>query len=156
MSKNHLNKTFLPQSYEVHLDSTSPSVDYTGKVRISMRKIRPSKRITLHMGKDLSITNVKCVATNKGQSGEIEFYRHYHHKKLEEMRFYSDKIIYPCQLEIDIDFKSNQPLDTDLLKKIKEIGGHIEITPDNAGLWRNIFPLIDEPSQRISSKIVVS
>jgi hypothetical protein len=105
----------------------------------------PSKRITLSQ-RGLNITKAKIVLLHKKGDQHFDIKRINHIKSFEEVRVHTEQTIYPGNLEISLNFKSNNLSQLDVLDKL---GAWENMS------WRSVFPCLDTPEARKLAKVEV-
>jgi aminopeptidase N len=154
MAKNvkRLYEQFHPENYNLTLFLDPVNLQFSGTVVITGKKVgRPSQRITLHQ-KDLRITSAKAVHKSKNTKEEINIDRINAHSSYDEIRLHSEKLLYPGEYEITLDFTG---------KITKQMTGlypcHFThegkdklllATQFESHHAREVFPCIDEPEAK--------
>jgi hypothetical protein len=103
-------KRDLSKQVNYEITSTDSVVTENGlqtTLNISIKKLRPSKRLTIHLEPSFKVTACKAIRLQKGVETELVFHRQYHHKKLEEFRLYSEETLYPGQYSLMITYLSS-------------------------------------------------
>lgn len=99
-----LFEQFQPKNYDLLLDINKEALTFKGTVMVNGRKVgRPSKRITFHQ-KGLRIIAASIVHHDKKGNNCLSVSRINPHKSLDEIRIHSDRLIYPGEYTITIEF----------------------------------------------------
>jgi hypothetical protein len=102
MPKRDLSKQFLIENTESTTTDLG-SLQET-ELKVSVKKLRPSKRLTIHVSPENKVTSFSAIKTHKGVATDLTFYRSYHHKNLEEFRLYSEEMLYPGQYNLVVTY----------------------------------------------------
>lgn len=150
---NHLK----PSHYDVSIDLNLSKMSFRGRVELKAQVTkRPSNRITLHQ-KDLKIIKAQVFEINNKSMEEVKISRINVHKKFDEVRLHFDKLIYPKEYLIVIDYeaKISESLNgiyPSFYNDKKEI---IIATQFESHFAREAFPCIDEPEAKATFKLTL-
>lgn len=150
-----LYKYLKPSSYDVSIDLNLEKMTFKGSVIISAKVTkRPSNRITLHQ-KDLKILGAKVYFINKGQKEEIPVSRINRHLKYDELRIHFDKLIYPGDYLIMVDYeaKITESLNGIYPSYYNDKKETIIATQFESHYAREAFVCIDEPEAKATFKL---
>ena len=155
MSKKvtRLFEQYNPKHYDLFLNISEDKQSFTGTVSISGRKVgRPSKRITLHQ-KALKITKATMFQKQKDESfEELELSRVNTQDSYDEVRLHSDKLLYPGEYTLTLEFSGNitDNMDGIYPSRFTEDGQDKKLiaTQFESHHAREAFPCIDEPEAK--------
>ncbi len=147
-----LFRQFVPNNYQLTLDIDDDNLTFKGKVVIKGEKVgRPSKRLTFHQ-KDLQITGAKALYSSKTGVKTVDIERINHHKKFEEVRLHSQKLLYPGEYLIELNFEGRitQTMHGIYPCNFKLDNQHKKLiaTQFESHHAREAFPCIDEPEAK--------
>lgn len=147
-----LYEQFRPSHYDLYINPDKSKMIFNGTVKIKGRKIgRPSQRITLH-AKDLTITKIDLVRSDKTGSRKIIVSRMVEHKSYDELRIHTEELLYPGEYQISIEFRGQitKPMNG-LYPCFYQDDNKEEIilaTQFESHHAREVFPCIDEPEAK--------
>jgi puromycin-sensitive aminopeptidase len=155
MSKKvtRLFEQYNPKHYELYLDISEDKQTFSGTVAISGKKVgRPSQRITLHQ-KALKITKATVFQKQKdGSFDELEISRINTQDSYDEVRLHSEKLLYPGEYTITLEFTGNitDNMDGIYPSRFEEDGVEKKLiaTQFESHHAREAFPCIDEPEAK--------
>lgn len=147
-----LYKTFIPSNYNLFLSPSREKLTFHGTVVITGRKVgRPSQRLTFHQN-GLKITSASVIHHSKKGDEPIEIKRINNQKTLHEVRLHSEKMIYPGNYTITMEFEGIITRGmTGLYPCYFTHNGkeHILLaTQFESHHAREVFPCIDEPEAK--------
>lgn len=147
-----LFESFAPTNYQLKLELVPEKKRFSGTVTIKGRKTgRPSKRLTFHQ-KDLKITGASAVRHDKKGDEAISFDRVNTHKAYDELRLHSNKMLFPGEYTITIEFSGRitDPMNGLYPCYFKQDGAEkmLFATQFESHHAREVFPCIDEPEAK--------
>ena len=147
-----LYEQFQPEHYQLDIVPDKDSMKFRGIVTVKGKKTgRPSQRITLHQ-KGLKFTKATVEKHHKQGKQQISVSRINLQKSYDEVRLHSDKILYPGQYTITLEFegKITRPMHG-LYPCYFDHGGEQKMllaTQFESHHAREVFPCIDEPEAK--------
>lgn len=152
---------FQPKNYTLHLNPDRDSMQLTGTVTITGKKVgRPSERLTFHQ-KDLNVTKATVVKHDKKVGDEIvAIGRINHQRTLDEVRLHANSLLYAGDYTVTLEFTGKI---TDNMHGIYpcyyEIDGKkqaLVATQFESHHAREAFPCIDEPEAKATFDLTVT
>jgi aminopeptidase N len=154
MGKNvkRLYAQFKPKHYVLEINPDRDTQTFTGMVIISGQKVgRPSQRLTFHQV-GLTITDVHITRHDKSLDENIAVDRINHHISQEEVRIHSDRMLYPGNYTIRLEFKGSitRPMNGLYPCFFEQDGQQKQLlaTQFESHHAREVFPCIDEPEAK--------
>lgn len=151
---------FEPSHYNLTLDLDRKNQRFSGSVIIDGNKVgRPTRRLALHQ-KDLKITSVKLLHTDKkGVHTEIEVVRTVAHRSYDELRLHTGKVLHKGAYTIELTFEAKitpqmhglYPCDYTLNGKPAQLLA----TQFESHHAREVFPCIDEPEAKATFALTI-
>lgn len=148
-----LYEQFHPENYELEINPDKQKMFFSGKLKLSGKKVgRPSQRITLHC-KQLKINTVKLWKADKDNLEPIEVSRIGLHSKYDELRIHSQSLLYQGNYLVEISFsgKITKPMNGLYPSFYTNEDGQEEIilaTQFESHHAREVFPCVDEPEAK--------
>ncbi len=156
-----LYQQFKPEHYDLSISLDHEGLKFSGLVKIKGRKTgRPSQRITLHQ-KDLKIISAKLTHLGKkDERTELSLDRINTQKSFDEVRLHCEKMVYPGEYEIELEFSGDitKPMDGIYPCYFEQNGKkqHLLATQFESHHARQAFPCIDEPEAKATFKLDIT
>lgn len=159
MSKKvtRLFRHFQPENYKLDLILFKETLKFSGKVIIKGKKVgRPSHRLTLHQN-GLKITKAIITKHDKQGKADIPVARLNQHRLFNEVRLHADKLIYPGNYTVTLEFEGTI---TDAMNGLypSRYGKNQVIlgTQFESHHAREVFPCIDEPEAKATFDLTLT
>jgi aminopeptidase N len=144
---------FRPERYELYLEPDRENMSFSGRVKISGKKVgRPSRRLTLHQS-GLKITSAKLTKVdNKSGEQSIELTRTNTHKSFDELRLHASEQLFPGEYIVEIEFSGRITEQMHGIYpcsfKLNGQDKRLIATQFESHHAREAFPCIDEPEAK--------
>lgn len=147
-----LYQQFIPASYDLSIVIDEVTMTFTGRVKISGKKVgRPSNRITFHQ-KALNITSAEVCHKTKNGTAVHDIARINKHAGFDEVRLHTHKQMYAGEYEIVIEFNGSitRPMNGMYPCFYEENGVKKQFiaTQFESHHAREVVPCIDEPEAK--------
>ncbi len=151
-SVTRLYEGFKPSSYDLRLGLDPVGMTFSGSVMVKGRKTgRPSQRLVFHQ-KELKISSAHLIWHDKKGDQEVVINRINSHKRYDELRLHSKKMLYPGSYTLTLEFsgKITEPMNGVYPSNFVENGKKQKIlaTQFESHHAREVFPCIDEPEAK--------
>ncbi len=149
-----LSKQLRPENYALTLRISDDATTFSGSVVITAKKLKPSKRITLH-AKDLIIDEAQIVRHDRKQEHEMPVTRINYQKRFNEVRLHTENNLYPGEYTITLHFHGviTKTMVGIYPSYLKDESGKTDViigTQFESHHAREAFPCIDEPAAKAS------
>lgn len=155
-----LYETFQPTHYTLHIAPDSKTMHFTGTIEIKGKKVgRPSQRFTFHQN-GLKITKATAIKHDKKGDETVDIVRINNQNTLHEVRLHSDKLLYPGDYTIYMEFEA--PITrgmTGLYPCFFKHNGEEKVllaTQFESHHAREVFPCIDEPEAKATFDLSIT